>query len=141
MTTFDTLIGGIKLTVTVAGAPTEVVVKQLPVSLYPHYLATMADECRQVELLCGQPEGWAESLSPESHEQIITTGDELNADFFGRWVARREARQKSMPKQDVGEIVSVIGALQKADPGLLERMMKSAGLSQSSLPKPPLPPA
>ena len=35
---------------------------------------------------------WVEALAPESHELLIEEGERLNADFFGRWVARQMKR-------------------------------------------------
>lgn len=133
--TFAALLGGIDLTVsfadhTVVGAVVKV--RQLPVKLFPAYLATMNNETAQVELLCDKPAGWAESLTRESHEAIIEAGDKLNADFFGRWLERKKKRKALLPKPEIGEVVSIIDALQKSNPGLLDELMKKASAGESS---------
>lgn len=122
------------------GTTCVVQVQRLRVKDFPRYLAAMPDECRQVEVLCGQEPGWAESLTIESHEAILAEGEKLNADFFSRWLERRKAREAKLPKADMGEVVQMIEALSKSNPGLLDDLSRKAlGASRSS--SPTLPPA
>jgi len=95
-TKLETLLGGrgammVQLT---DGTSQEVTVRQLPISEMPRLAGSIEDETAQVELYCAKPKGWAAKLTAEAHEQLITEGERLNADFFARWVARRARRQE-----------------------------------------------
>lgn len=93
MNDIGTILGGEEIRVTTVDGKTETVkVRQLPLSAYPAYLACQDDECVQVALLCDREPGWADTLTIESVEAILAKGDEINADFFGRWLRRRAAR-------------------------------------------------
>ena len=85
-------------------------IRQLPVSLYPAFLAAQDDEPKMVELLCDRPAGWADTLTPEAFEAIVIAGETLNTDFFSRWVQRRLSRQERLL------------------PGITETLARSAGL-------------
>lgn len=138
-----TLLGGHELTVSLLdGTTAEVKVIQFGVNLCPKYAAILqsGDEAREIEFLCGQPEGWAAKLTPAGQEEVIAAGDKLNADFFSRWLERRKARDKILPKPDMGQTVQMLEVLQKSNPALLESLMKQAA-SPTSLPKSPLPAA
>jgi len=88
----ETLFGGIEWTLTRTDGSTERVrIRQLPVKLFPAYAEALLDEPKMVELLCDRPAGWSETIGIEDFEQIIVEGRRLNADFFGRWAARRQA--------------------------------------------------
>ena len=111
MTKMDTLLGGMEHEVTRRDGSTEKVkIRQLPVSLYPAFLAAQDDEPKMVELLCDRPAGWADTIAPEAFEAIVIAGETLNPDFFSRWVQRRLSRQERLI------------------PGITERLAKSAGL-------------
>lgn len=93
----ETLLGHTDLTVTLLDGSTEQVqVRQLPIREYPAYLAAQLDEAAMVEMICAKPAGWADTLTHESIESIVTEGDRMNADFFGRWLQRRIARQERL---------------------------------------------
>ena len=107
----QTLFGGAELEVVYADGQTEkVFIRQIPVRLMPQMLAALEDENRLVELFCDRPEGWSDSLKPESFEKVVLQGEALNADFFSRWVQRRLTRQE------------------KVMPGITERIARNAGL-------------
>lgn len=138
---FATLVGGIDLSITKLDGSTESVkVRQLPVKLFPQYLATMLDEQKQVELLCDRQPGWADTLTPDSHELIVMEGEKLNRDFFSRWLQRKKEREALIPKPSTGEVVAMLEAINRANPALLEDLMQKA-TSQTSLPKPQSPAA
>ena len=142
MSEFATLMGGTEITVGFrdnAAVGQQVFVRQLPIKLFPAYLASMQDECRQVALLCDKDQAWAESLTPASHEAVLEEGDKLNADFFSRWFERRKAREAKLPKPDLGEVVQMIEALSRSNPALLEELSRKAfgGVSKSSSPTSP----
>jgi hypothetical protein len=93
----NTLLGGMDAVVTLLdGSSVTVRIRQLPVKLFPRLLEAQDDESKLVELLCDQAEGWADTLTVESFEQIVTLGEGLNSDFFSRWVRRRLERQERL---------------------------------------------
>jgi hypothetical protein len=107
----ETLFGGAEIEVhLVAGGTEKVFVRQIPVRLMPQMLANLEDENRLVELFCDKPDGWSDSITPESFEKVVFEGERLNADFFSRWVHRRLTRQE------------------KVMPGITERLARNAGL-------------
>jgi hypothetical protein len=96
-TKIETLMGGKVVTVALRdGAKEEITVQQLAVAQMPRMLAVIEDEAAMVELFCSKPKGWATTLTPESHEEIVTEGERLNADFFGRWVQRQLQRRERL---------------------------------------------
>ena len=143
MNPLNTLLAGKELTVDKSdGTSEEVKVIQFGVNLCQKYASIVqsADEAREIEFLCQKPEGWAASLKPASQEEILNTGNELNADFFARWLGRRSSREKLLPKPDMGQMVQMLEVLQKSNPALLESLMKQA-TSPILSPKSPAPAA
>lgn len=136
---FATLMGGSEVVVVKADGTDELVkVKQLAIKLFPKLLACGPNELAKVELYCDRPEGWSETLTPKSHEEIILEGDKLNADFFGRWRTRTEAAKALLPKENMGDIVQMIEVLQKTNPALMDDLLKKATATlPNSAPKPP----
>lgn len=82
------------------GSQEQVTVRQLHVNEYPLYQVSMENEPLMVDLLCSklspknEPTGWSLTLTLESFEAVVETGDRINADFFGRWLARDLRRKK-----------------------------------------------
>lgn len=74
------------------GTEEQVVVRQLPLSAMFGYSQIQDDDAAHVELLCDKPSGWGDTVAEDSVDDILRLGDELNADFFGRWLRRRSAR-------------------------------------------------
>ena len=108
-TSITTLLGGQEINVTHLDGTTETVkVRQLPIKDMPRYMACFEDEEKTVELFCAKPSGWAETLTRESFEEIITTGEALNLDFLERHAKRSQARRE------------------KVMPGLTEKIMSAA---------------
>ncbi len=120
-----TLLGGTEIAVQKTDGSNETVkVLQLPIKLFPRLRACMQDEGLQVELYCGKEKGWSDSLTPESHEKVITTGEAINRDFFLRWVERLKTREAYLPKADPTEIAMLIEAVGRANPALLDQVMR-----------------
>jgi hypothetical protein len=85
----ETLNGGALLeAIHLDGAIETVKVLQLSVRQYQQLRNSLDDELKVVELYCGKPEGWAETLTPASHSAIAEKGGELNNAFFGAWARR-----------------------------------------------------
>jgi hypothetical protein len=97
----ETMLGGVDILVTtqcqvIGEAPVmeTVKVKQLPVKQYPAYLAALDDETAMAALLTGKTQDWVENLDAPSHELLVSTGDRINRDFFGRWAERQRNRRE-----------------------------------------------
>lgn len=89
----ETLMGGKELTITKLDKTTErVLVRQLPVSAMSRYASCVTDETAMVELFCDKPDGWADTLTNESFEEIIDEGERINEFFFARWRDRQRRR-------------------------------------------------
>lgn len=114
------LYGDREMTVTKTDNSTETVkVRQLLVKHFPEFIKLIEDEPKQVEFYCGKPDGWSDSLTVNSFEEVLKTGDEMNKDFFERWVQRRLARQEQVM------------------PGMSERLQNQIISSLTSVPKLP----
>ncbi len=74
------------------GTKSEVKVRQLPIRQLATYDTKQADEPALVEFLCGKDEGWADLLTHESYEAVVTTGVEINRGPFERYIARLAER-------------------------------------------------
>lgn len=95
----ETLLGGANRQVTRPdGSDESVRIRQLHVRHFPAYAECLLDEPRMVELLCEKPLHWADTLTIDDFEAIIREGARLNADFFGRWAARRQATIESLTR-------------------------------------------
>ncbi len=120
---FETLLGGAEMEVEfVGGEKAKVWVRQLAIEEYPRLLMLLEDEVGQVELYCrvatggdkggekggweAVPEGWGRGLTPASHDAVMTKAEELNRDFFYRWLRRR------------------LEKVELIRPGLVERMVE-----------------
>ena len=96
------LNGGIMLTLsfeTIADgtrpSPAAVKVRQIPVRDYETGFPLVDDEPSLVGFLCGQNKAWALTLTPESFEEVLVTGREVNAKgFFTSCLRRMERIQK-----------------------------------------------
>jgi hypothetical protein len=106
----ETLVGGTTFVITKTDTAQETVqIRQLPVRLLPQMLAALEDEPAMVELFCDKPQGWSDSLSPESFEHIITEGERINADFFSRWAQRRIQRVERLLPGSTAKLVANLG--------------------------------
>src|SRR6266481_4341926 len=83
----ETLLGYADVEVTYLNGEKETVrVRQFKVSECADYMKVMDYEDRAIAFLARKPESWADTLTVESWEKIITEGERLNGDFFSRWV-------------------------------------------------------
>lgn len=64
-------------------------VRLVPVREYGQLREVLLDECRMIELVCGQAQGWADTLHPDSHELLVAEINRINHHFFVRWLPRR----------------------------------------------------
>lgn len=85
-----TLLGGVDVVVSLIGGATETVkILQLPIRRFPEFARGLADEPFLVELLCGKPAGWSDTLTRESFTAIVEEGTKINMDFFPQWQERQ----------------------------------------------------
>lgn len=112
-----TLNGGVNITVTKKDKSTEqVFIRQLEIWEFPALLDALGKEIEMIMLFCAKEKAWAKTLSVESWEQLVTTGEEINSDFFSRWVRRQVARQERLM------------------PGVTDRVVKAASVSTITSP-------
>lgn len=67
-------------------------VRQLPVRLMSAYLEAQGDEPKMIELATGLQPEVVDSLTQESHADLVAKIEEVNADFFSAWGNRQKAR-------------------------------------------------
>ncbi len=117
-TKIETLMGGKTVAAALRdGTKEEVFVQQLAVAQMPRMLAVIEDEAAMVELFCAKPKGWAANLSPEAHEELVTEGERLNADFFARWVQRQlQRRERLVPGITQAMQSTVLSSLRTGSP-------------------------
>ena len=140
MNELGTIFGGIEFQVDLLAGGTEMVtIRQLTLRQLPKLKAAMTDEAAQIELYCGRPSGWADSLTMASCEAVIKKAEDLNRDFFSRWEARQKAREAFVPRQDMSQAVEMLDILSRSNPQLLAEIMDKA--SNGGLPKPASGPA
>lgn len=89
----NTLLGTKTITaIFESGESGEVVIRQIPVRDYDAGFKCFTDEVALVALLVGKPREFALTLSPDSYEEILSCGKELNErGFFGFCRRRIEA--------------------------------------------------
>lgn len=114
--TIATLFGGIDREVKKRDGTTEAIrIQQLPVRMFNQMLALQDDEPALVELYCGKPKGWADTLTMEDYNSVITAADSLNEAPFDSWLKRRLSRsEKLMP----GFMEKIVGAALPSPTGL-----------------------
>ena len=100
-----TLMGGKQLVACHLDGTQEIVdLKQLPVRLLPQYLATIDDEASRLEMILGKPAGWADTITSDSHVELLEAGEGLNSDSFSAWLRRRVQRQEQLVPGSSGEL-------------------------------------
>ena len=118
------LNGGIMLTVSfepladgTVPAPDAIKIRQIPVRDYEAGFSRVDDEPSLVGFVCGKNKAWALTLSPDSFEEALTTGREVNAKgFFTSCRRRMERIQK--------EQASLYGAIATLPPETVKQMME-----------------
>jgi hypothetical protein len=94
-TPLETLNGSGEIVVTRLDGTTESVrLRQITLGECEKLLLVQGDEIALACLYTGKERAWFEALDPVSQEQVVIEGDRINADFFGRWLSRRLARQE-----------------------------------------------
>jgi hypothetical protein len=134
-----TLFGGKKITVAFEPAPdgtlptpAEIQVRQIPVREYEAGFLFVDDEPALVGFLCAQKKDWALTLAPESFEEILVTGREVNAKGFFSFCRRRMARNREREADMIGLMATLPADQMKTltDRGLeLQRLSRSPILS------------
>lgn len=87
------------------GSTEQVTVRMLPVREYEAFARVLENEPRMAEVLCAKPEGWGDSLRPDSLGRLVEEGERINADFFVPWFRRRAARMERLVPGSVGRAV------------------------------------
>lgn len=110
--THDELIaGGVRVEVEVLDhekqhvTSREVTVRLVPVSEYPALRMALLEEHKLVPILIGNL-GFAEELTPASHELVVDVGRRVNAHFFAHWLPRRAELEGALQSRALGEFMS-----------------------------------
>lgn len=87
------VMGGEELDVSYLDGQTErVKVRLMPIKRMGDYLSAIADEEKSIELFCGKPTGWAETLTPVSQLALYSKGQALNLPLFETWYPEFQKR-------------------------------------------------
>lgn len=101
--------------------------REIPVEDWEKAVVAESNEFLLVELFAGKPPGWSKTIKPESFDQIITTGERLNARFFGfceRTETRAIKRLRRVAPEKLEEVVS----------GIMSPSPSQNGLQRSAVP-------
>jgi hypothetical protein len=104
-----TIAGGVELEVThLDGTKETVKVRQIPATKLERFMTKLADESLSVAIYCDKEStnGWVDSLTHESINEVCEKGLEINEPFLAAW-CRRRAKWTEMLN------VGVIADLQK----------------------------
>lgn len=71
------------------GTAGTVKVELLKIAQFEDYLRAVDKEARTAELLCGKPEGWGDTLTPDSLLDVVEKGHDINFTTVYRWAKRR----------------------------------------------------
>lgn len=117
------VLGGVEMTAVKDDGSTETVkVRQLKLRQSQAYLtlAQANDEAGMIELFCDKPQNWADSLTPDSQQNLLETGEKLNRDFMLCSAARRvERREKLAPGAEEKLMQAVVaGVMKQIEPSL-----------------------
>lgn len=98
ITTSELCDGGRRLAVRyLDGQCGSITVKLLPVGKLARYFELqLSDEAALIELVCGQESGWADTLYPESSEEIIEMAHALNFQNAQRSMERRASKAEGV---------------------------------------------
>jgi hypothetical protein len=78
------------------GHQEDIEIRAVPVRLMPRLSTAFLthDEGTLIELYTGKKPEWSDSLTPESVEAVLATGEEMNRDPFAAYAARTLARSR-----------------------------------------------
>lgn len=89
----ETLLGGRTITVNKEDSSTEEVkVRQLPLREYEKAFLVYDDEFAFAALVCERSKEWAQTLSPESYEELASACQEVNAKGFFSYAQRQQKK-------------------------------------------------
>jgi hypothetical protein len=104
-----------------APAAEEIKVRQIPVCEYESGFPLVNDESALVGFLCAKNKPWAFTLTPESHEEVLKTGREVNAKgFFSSCQRRTELEDKREAKAQA----DMIGMMASLPPETVRLVME-----------------
>ena len=118
-------------------AEENVKVRQVPVREYEAGFPLINDESALVGFLCSKNKPWALTLTPDSHEEVLTTGREVNTKGFFSSCQRRtelEARREAKAQADM------IGAMATLPPETVKLVMEKGMAAQAQFRLPILSP-
>lgn len=81
---------------TLSGEKVSVFVRTLPIADLDKYQMCMDREDLAVELFTNQERGWAETITRQSLEAVLSKGEELNLPFFTTWLRRKLERNEKV---------------------------------------------
>jgi len=135
-----TLNGGLKHTVNLEPLAdgtlppaVEIKIRQIPVREYENGFPLVDDEPALVGFLCAKDKIWALGLAPESFEEVLTKGREVNAKGFFSFCQRRMERAE---KQNA----SMIAAMATLPADVVKLAMETGLAKQNQLRSPTLSP-
>jgi len=88
-------------------SPESVKVRQIPVREYDAGFALLQDEPALVGFLCARPKQWVLTLTPDSYEEALVTGREVNARRFFTFCQRRTEQIEKQDAAMIGAMVSL----------------------------------
>lgn len=131
--TFNKLLGGVKMTVTFeTGETTELLVRQIPVRDYDVGFKSYSDEVALVAFLVGKPREFAFTITPESYEEILTAGREVNEKGFFASCRRRMEAEAAKEIQ----VATALGSLPAETLKTLTEQGAKLSSNSSSIPQP-----
>ena len=71
------------------GRREKVTLRVITVREIPKFLDLVGDESALLEMLTGQETGWADPLTPESFDQLVSRGVALNNPIIESWMSRQ----------------------------------------------------
>lgn len=133
-----TILGGNKITITLeTGATEEIIVRQIPIRDYGDGFKHFNDEVALVAFLAGKPKEFALTLTPESYEEILSVGQEVNASGFFAFCRRRIEANSQQEAMNAAALAQLPEAARKTILEQGAKLMASQNSSgSSSIPQP-----
>jgi len=104
--------GGVEIDIEYQDGGKETVkVRQLPIRHMEKYLVCFDDEAKALELFCDKPAGWADTLAPVSHNDLIEKCQELNHPLFEGWYRRRMERTEILSPGVTAKLREMVGSI------------------------------
>ena len=108
-------------------------VRQIPVREYESGFLLVNNEPALVGFLCGKPKAWALTLSPDSFEELLAVGQEVNERGFFSFCQRRMEHAAQ-------EQADMIGMMAKLPEETMNLIMERGRTAQAKLSSPILSP-